>query len=227
VVELRVPNRLPEIWDPVTGDQTKVDMYRFKNGCTQMPLILPPNGSVFVVLRTPGTGVPTINSLFEKTVTVDSIKSMWTVTFDSTKGGPARPVIFEQLKDWSTDNNAAIKYYSGTAVYTTTFDYKGNAGAKVWLDAGKVANLAAVYVNGKSCGVIWTAPYRVDISQAARPGKNELRIEVTNTWFNRLKGDLLLPEKERITKTNAPLWAKDKPLLSAGLLGPVTVRIEQ
>ncbi len=69
---------------------------------------------------------------------------------------------------------------------------------------------------------MWTPPYRVDITKALRPGKNELRIEVTNTWFNRLKGDLLLPEKERITQTNAPFWAKDKPLLPAGLFGPVT-----
>jgi hypothetical protein len=80
-----------------------------------------------------------------------------------------------------------------------------------------------VYVNGIDCGVIWTAPYHVDISKAIRPGKNDLRIEVTNTWFNRLKGDLLLPEKERITWTNAPFWTKDKPLLPAGLLGPVLI----
>jgi hypothetical protein len=74
---------------------------------------------------------------------------------------------------------------------------------------------------------MWTPPYRVDITKALRPGKNELRMEVTNTWANRLKADLSLPQKERITWTIAPLWLKDKPLLPAGLLGPVTIRIEQ
>ena len=230
VLSLRIAGRVPEIWDPVTGEQANADMYMFKNGRTGMQLMLPANGSLFIVFRKPTTETYFMSqNLLKQTTTVDSIRNPWTVTFDPTKGGPAQPVVFEQLKDWSTDNNNAIKYYSGTAVYTTTFDYITTtaAGAKIWLDAGKVANLAAVYVNGKSCGVTWTAPYRVDITQALRPGKNELRLEVTNTWFNRLKGDLLLPEKERITWTIAPFWAKDKPLLPAGLLGPVTIRIEQ
>ena len=95
--------------------------------------------------------------------------------------------------------------------------------SKAYIHTGSIANIGEVYVNGQACGVVWTAPYRVDITKALRPGKNELKIEVTNTWFNRMKGDLLLPEKDRITQTNAPFWAKDKPLLPAGLLGPVTL----
>ncbi|WP_243751677.1 glycosyl hydrolase [Niastella caeni] len=227
-LSLRVAGRVPEIWDPVTGEQAKVDMYMFKNGSTALQLVLPANGSLFVVLRKPTKETSFLN-LAAHDITVDSIRNAWNVTFDSTKGGPAQPVVFEQLNDWSTDNNNAIKYYSGTAVYTTTFENKNApaAGGRVWLDAGSVANLAEVFVNGISCGVMWTPPYRLDITKALRPGKNELRIEVTNTWCNRLKGDLALPQQERITWTTAPLWLKDKPLLPAGLLGPVTLQIEQ
>jgi hypothetical protein len=229
IISLRQTGRFPEIWDPVTGDTTKPDRYSYKNGYTQFPLALPANGSVFVVLRKPAPATGSVTGLSEKTVTVDSVHNNWIVTFDSTKGGPKQPVVFEQLKDWSTDNNNAIKYYSGTAVYTTTIDYSPatTAGIKVFIDAGKVANLAEVFVNGISCGVIWTAPYRIDVTKAIHAGKNELRIAVTNTWFNRLKGDMMLPEKERITWTNAPFWSKDKPLLPAGLLGPVTLQIEK
>jgi hypothetical protein len=229
IISLRQTGRFPEIWDPVTGDTTKPDRYSYKNGYTQFPLALPANGSVFVVLRKPAPATGSTTGLSGKTVTVDSVRNNWIVTFDSTKGGPKQPVVFEQLKDWSTDNNNAIKYYSGTAVYTTTIDYSPatTAGIKVFIDAGKVANLAEVFVNGISCGVIWTAPYRIDVTKAIHAGKNELRIAVTNTWFNRLKGDMMLPEKERITWTNAPFWSKDKPLLPAGLLGPVTLQIEK
>jgi hypothetical protein len=191
-----------------------------------LPLQLAANGSVFIVFRKTAT-VSSSLQLSGPPLITDTIRNAWTVAFDSTKGGLKQPVVWGQLKDWSTDNNNAIKYYSGTATYTTTFDFKKTAGARVWLDAGKVANLAEVYVNGKPCGVMWTPPYRVDITNALRPGQNELRIEVTNTWFNRLKGDQLLPEKERITNTNAPFWSKDKPLLPAGLLGPVTLITEQ
>jgi hypothetical protein len=226
-VSLRVKDRLPEIWDPVTGEQHKAETFVYGNGCTTLPLQLAANGSVFIVLRQTAKASTGIG-LKDKTITGIAMRNPWTVTFDSTKGGPAQPMVFEQLKDWSTDSNAAIKYYSGTAVYTTTFDfYSTAAGAKVWLDAGKVANLAEVFINDKPCGVIWTAPYRVDVTKELRSGKNDLRIEVTNTWANRLKGDLLLPEKERITWTTAPLGLKDKPLLSAGLLGPVKLRIEK
>ena len=226
VLSLRVTGRVPEIWDPVTGEQTKAEMYMFKNGLTSMQLMLPANGSVFIVLRKL-TIETSFLDLDEQNITVDSIRSAWTVAFDNKKGGPAQPVVFEQLKDWSKENDPAIKYYSGTAAYATTFDFqKPDKKARVWLNVGTVANIAEVYVNGQACGVVWTAPYRVDITKALRPGKNELKIEVTNTWFNRMKGDLLLPEKERITQTNAPFWAKDKPLLPAGLLGPVTLVTE-
>ncbi|HUP12180.1 MAG TPA: glycosyl hydrolase, partial [Niastella sp.] len=226
-VELRGTGRLPEIWDPVTGEHYNSGFYTFKNGVTIVSLTLPANGSFFIVLRT-----PTKKTAFEwdkyKRTTRDTIQNAWTVSFDSKKGGPVQPVVFDKLKDWSIDNNPAIRYYSGTAVYTTTVEVDKPANdARVWLDAGKVANIAEVYVNGQSCGVIWTAPFQVDITKALRPGKNELKIEVTNTWFNRMKGDLLLPEKERITQTNAPFWAKDKPLLPAGLSGPVTIVRQQ
>ncbi|HEX6427503.1 MAG TPA: glycosyl hydrolase, partial [Niastella sp.] len=223
VASLRITGLVPEIWDAVTGEQTNPNYYKFKQGRTVLQLDLPANGSVFVVLRKPVTAR---GPLKDEGIMLDTLRNSWMVSFDSTKGGPRQPVVFEQLKDWSTDNNNAIKYYSGTAVYSTTIDFKSDGDviwSKVWLDVGKVANIAEVYVNGKSCGVIWTAPYRVDITKALRRGNNELRIDVTNTWFNRLKGDQVLPQKERIIKTNAPFWAKDKPLLPGGLLGPVTV----
>jgi hypothetical protein len=220
---LRVTDRLPEIWDPVTGEHYNSGFNNVKGDCSTMGLSLPANGSLFVVLRTPAKGSG-FNWVHKKQG-FDTLRNVWTVTFDSKKGGPAKPVVFDQLKDWSKESDPAIKYYSGTAVYTTTFEFNDENIAKInaFIYADTVANIAEVYVNDKSCGVMWTPPYRVDITKALRPGKNELKIEVTNTWFNRLKGDLLLPEKERVTQTNAPFWAKDKPLLPAGLLGPVTI----
>ena len=55
-----------------------------------------------------------------------------------------------------------------------------------------------------------------------RPGENELRVEVANTWHNRLVGDAALPPAERITTTNIRQpFTPDTPLLESGLLGPV------
>lgn len=223
-ITLRKTGFLPEIWDPVTGEQTTADVYTFKKGCTNMSVYLPANGSVFVVLRKP-TMVQSEGGPCGTAPITYEIKGPWTVIFDSTKGGPKQPVVFNHWYDWSYSIKDSIKYYSGTAAYTTTFNYDDSVyqGSKYLLFADDVANLAKVYVNGIDCGVMWTPPYRVNIAKGLRRGKNELKIEVTNTWFNRLKGDQLLPEKERITNTNAPFWAKDKPLLPAGLFGPITL----
>jgi hypothetical protein len=78
-------------------------------------------------------------------------------------------------------------------------------------------------VNGIYCGTAWTAPYRVNIAKALKPGVNRLKIAVTNTWANRIMGDHNLPEDKRITWTNAPYRLEGKSLLPAGLLGPVTL----
>jgi hypothetical protein len=84
---------------------------------------------------------------------------------------------------------------------------------------------ARVLWNGESVGV--APPYRVDITEAARPGLNTLEIEVANTWANRIVGDTALPEDQRRTRTNITgtgtprvPWA-DLPLRNSGLFGPL------
>ena len=52
---------------------------------------------------------------------------------------------------------------------------------------------------------------------------NEIKIGVTNTWANRLMGDHRLPKEKQITWTNAPYRLEGKPLLPAGLMGPVVL----
>ena len=89
----------------------------------------------------------------------------------------------------------------------------------MYLNLGKVYNLATVRVNGIDCGTIWTAPYRADITAALKKGKNELEIEVTNTWANALKGmDEAKAPYEGIW-TNAKYRRQEDTLLPAGLVG--------
>jgi hypothetical protein len=92
---------------------------------------------------------------------------------------------------------------------------------------GTINYVVEVFVFGKACGIVWTAPYRVDISEAVKEGENILRIKVVNTWNNRLVGDSHLPKEKRITYTVYPFKMEDKPLLPAGLLGPVVIEAER
>ncbi len=222
-LSLRTAGRVPELWDPMTGQIKAVGEWKIQNGRTILPLRLDANGSVFVVLQQ-STNITSAqkNKNWPTVEPVRDLKEAWTVQFDKSFGCPAEPVVFNTLEDWTTNQNPEIKYYSGTASYSQEFNWHKNS-KNVYLDLGKVDNIAEVYVNGMDCGTAWTYPYRVDISKALKPGTNRIRIEVSNTWANRLIGDNALPQEKRITWTNAPFRLEGKPLLSAGLLGPVRI----
>ena len=116
-----------------------------------------------------------------------------------------------------------MKFYSGHATYQTTFRLQRKPKGTIMLNLGTVANTATVYVNGKSCGTAWTAPFAVDITKAVKRGTNTLKIVVVNTWANALQGyDLGTPPFEGIW-TNGKYRRAEQELLPAGLLGPVTV----
>jgi hypothetical protein len=134
---------------------------------------------------------------------------------------------------WTDSDQEGIRYFSGIATYNKEFDihqdYIDND-LVVLLDLGRVKEVADVYLNGENLQILWKAPYQLDISRAILPGKNSLRIEVANTWSNRLTGDGRHPEGKQYTKTNITgpnylnriLW-KDAPLLESGLMGPVSI----
>jgi hypothetical protein len=225
-LSLRVNGRIPEIWNPVTGESQDALQWNMKNGRTEIPISLDRNESRFIVLQTT-TQQQQMNRGARRAVRFDTLQAPWKVQFNPSLGGPKEAVIFNGLTDWTQHADSAIRYYSGAAVYSKTFNYHGQKGKTVWLKLGAVNNLAQVFVNGKNCGVAWTAPYRVDISKAVKEGVNTLQIEVVNTWNNRLVGDSHLPKGKRITYTAYPFKMEDKPLLPAGLLGPVVVEAQR
>ncbi len=91
------------------------------------------------------------------------------------------------------------------------------------LDLGTVRCMARVRLNGRDLGVLWCAPWQVNIAGAAQAGENTLEIEVANLWPNRLTGDQALPESERVTWTTWNPYKAGGPLLPSGLLGPVRI----
>jgi hypothetical protein len=155
------------------------------------------------------------------------IAGPWRVEFQAGRGAPAS-ADFADLVSWTQRPEAGIRYFSGAAVYRREIDVPADwlaEGRRAILDLGRLWTIGAVSVNDREVGVLWKAPFRIDVTGALRPGANRLAVEVTNTWSNRLVGDAQPGVKERVTRTNITgtgglPWAK-VPLQDSGLFGPV------
>ena len=151
------------------------------------------------------------------------VSGSWTVSFPTGKGAP-ESIQMESLSSLTDHPADGIKHFSGTATYMGSFDLSELAGAEhIYLDLGEVANLAEVWINEMHSGVAWKPPFRVDVTNAIRLGNNKIRIQVTNTWRNRLIGDAGLPSDKRIgwTQDRDTWFDPDTPLDPSGLLGPI------
>ncbi len=181
------------------------------------------------------------------------ITGPWDLRFPPDAGAPER-VTLDHLLSWSQHSDTGVRYFSGTATYLKTFNVPADLvapGRRLYLDLGKVEVMASVKLNGKDLGILWKEPYCVEVTDAVKPGANELEIAVVNLWINRMIGDEQLPEDSernpngtlkqwpqwleegkpsptgRYTFTSWRLWHKDSPLVESGLLGPVKLRISQ
>lgn len=219
-----VSDKQARLYDAVSDTNIPLKQYQVKDGYTHISIKLPANGSLFVIFEG-SSSLKEINKGFNyiQYQNLKNISTAWKVKFNQSHGGPAESIMLDSLQDWSTHSNPQIKYYSGTATYNNSFTHKASKNEEIWLDLGEVANIASVKVNGIDCGIVWTPPYRVNISKALKKGQNQLEIKVSNTWANRLIGDQLLPEDKRITKTTAPFRLEGKALNKAGLLGTVSL----
>ena len=127
-----------------------------------------------------------------------------------------------QLASRSDNTDAGVKYFSGTAVYSKSFEVKNlPKAARVFLDLGKVGDMAEVTLNGKIIDTLWKAPYRAEVTGALKKGKNQLEIRVTNEWTNRLMGDRLAPADKKVLSSYTNPFGGQYKLSESGLMGPV------
>ena len=158
-----------------------------------------------------------------------AVAGPWHLCFPADSGAP-ETLDLAKLILWNEYTADAVRYFSGTAIYTTTLNVPADflsAGRKLWLDLGRVEVLAEVSLNGQDLGVLWKPPYALDITAAAKAGQNTLQVKVTNNWWNRLAGDAKLPENQRKAFTTSAPHAPRNHLLPSGLLGPVMLHAAQ
>ncbi|QRP48467.1 glycosyl hydrolase [Amycolatopsis sp. FDAARGOS 1241] len=220
---LRSAGSAVETWDPVTG-QTAPITFDATSGATQLTVDLGPVDSVFVLVSDGKPGAKTVPPSTERQI--GAVTGAWRVDFPAGPGAPAG-ANFPFLRSFSQETDPGIRYFSGTATYSTTFDVPADwtkGGGRLLVDLGEVHDIAEVAVNGADAGIAWRAPYRFDITGALRAGTNTLQVKVTNSWFNRLVGDQQAGATQ-IAYVQPPLKniAAGTELKPAGLLGPVRI----
>ncbi len=123
------------------------------------------------------------------------IDGPWEVRFQKDRGAPPEAV-FEKLISWPKHADAGIKYFSGTATYVTELTIPAGMiddDLALYVDIGRVEVIASAELNGKDLGILWKPPFRAEITGSVKPGKNTLKIAVTNLWPNRMIGDEQYP----------------------------------
>ncbi len=221
----RVAKGQPVLWDPVTAETRVLPEFTQNDTATLLPLKLAAGQSCFIVFDKKTSAVAKGNENFPQPAIIQQLSKPWTVYFDTAMRGPAKPVVFNTLEDWTRRSETEIKNYSGTAIYKTTFNIKTlPKNQKIYIYLGAVKVMATVKLNGKSLGTAWTAPFRINATGVIKAGENKLEIEVVNTWVNRLIGDSKLPENERKTWSNVNPYKPDSAYDPSGLTGPVTIQ---
>lgn len=217
----RVEGKVPELWFAETG-KTEALSYSIATGVTKVKLHMEPNDALFVVFKDRATKsavqLPPV-----KVKELSTISGSWDISFQKDRGAPAA-VTVNELGSWTDNADAGVKYFSGTAGYTKSINAPADwfaKGQELWLNLGDVKNIAEVFVNGKSQGILWKQPFRMNVTGAFKPGNNKIEIKVTNLWVNRLIGDAQPGVTNKITYTTMPFFQANSKLLPSGLLGPV------
>src|SRR5699024_11034918 len=96
-----------------------------------------------------------------------------------------REIITPQPYDWTA---LGFPHYSGAMTYTSHFESPPEF-SRFWLTArADQRDPFEVRVNGKSVGQACWQPWRVELTDAVKPGRNKVEIIVANTLINRIEG---------------------------------------
>jgi hypothetical protein len=231
----RTVGKQAEYWDPITGKQYQINDLKTLNGNTKINLQLAPNASCFIVFNAERRTLPSYN--ITKETKSQELSSPWTLSFPEKWGAPDS-VKMTKLISWTDHTDDGIKYFSGTATYKNSFDISRESLTKdsvIKINLGEVLDVARIFINGKSAGVVWTPPFSLNIKDYLKPGKNKVEIQITNMWINRLTGDMNSIDGKKYCQTNIPYGRKDRfpnengdekfHVQRAGMMGPV--RIEE
>lgn len=181
-----------------------------------------------------GGSVRSGSEIVESLPGIYAVNGVWKVRFEGIDA-PKEEFVWDTLVSWT--DIEAIRHFSGKGHYLLTFDLPEAYCADtihLRLSMGTVGSVAEIRMNGQPVGVHWRTGQEFSLDGIARPGKNELEIDVTNTLINRVSGLKAFPEVAPELQSmygagfNPPhpralRLLGFEPLPPSGLLGPVHI----
>ncbi len=222
VVKLRAEGSQAYFWNPLDGTRQHLHITGTTEQQTVIPLHLEPNESGFIVLTD-----QKVDGLSWRPYGKQPVETVLIERADQYFEGEDIQLKNHPLQDWTSSDNPRIKYFSGTCDYTMTFKAGKRNGRDQWLLRLPAVNgNVSVTANGQEAGIVWCSPWTLDISHHVKKGTNQLVLKVSNVLSNRMIGDAGLPEQERVTFAQPPIYHPDDALKPSGLFGGA-VRIER
>ncbi len=213
------------LWDALTGKRTRQLTPSSEHGMT---IALGPSESKLIVFE-PESRLQNANKLAQdlpehaarqpsERTNVQPLEGPWQVRLTSIAGA-VESMQAPDLQDRGLQEH--LHSFAGTVSYKTKVNIPKGSG-KLWLDLGHLHDVSKVTLNGRAIGVRWFGKHvydlSADLSAAARPGVNELEIDVVTTLGNYMK-----TLKDNAT---ARVWTENTPSVVSGLRNPVLLKIQ-
>ncbi len=217
------------IMNPQTGS-TGIAHSVKKNGVTKVQLQLQ-SGEAIILKASVNIEKGSTWKYTELTGNPIELKGEWNLHFAT--GGPQLPADKKMttLQPWTMfSDDSTTQSFSGTAVYSTTFNLPQKNVSDYLLQLGKVYESAKVFINDKEIGILWSIPYEARIGKYMKQGENTIKIEVVNLMANRIRNmDMNKQEWRKYHEINfvninyKGFDASNWKVQPSGLQGPVTI----
>jgi hypothetical protein len=221
----KVTGKNVELWHADNGS-IEPAAYFIDTSTTTVRIELAAHEAIFVVFGKKASTL--IRSFPEKKYSPRQVLTdEWDISFPAGGGAPGK-IHLPLLASWTENADSGVKYFSGTATYSKSFDVPKRwqePGTHILLDLGNVRDMAEVYINGNLVDFLWKQPFEVDITKAVKAGSNDLKILVTNEWTNRLLGDNKHPEHKILDSYIQPFGSRQYELSLSGLIGGVFLEV--
>lgn len=174
------------LMNPLTGEVGKVAFDKQKKA-TLVRVQLQSGEAVIIKTLHAGSDMGTWHYTDAKQTPI-KLNNEWELNFGS--GGPFIPTdkTMKTVQPWTNfAGDSATQYFSGKAVYSTSFLLASKTADDYILELDKLYESARIIVNGHDAGIIWSLPFKESIGRYLKEGENRIEIEVCNLMANRIR----------------------------------------